>query len=428
MSEDRSTRLGPSTARAARPRRSDVTVVLAVCALTLVAGYLFKAQCLSPWIDNHQYEVLCYNDIQPLYGIRGIQDGTFPYVHAQLVGGDLVDGGIEYPVLTGVFMWFAGLFVNDANAYLKISALLLAPFGLLAGYFLARLAGRRALLWAAAPAIVLYAFHNWDLLVVAAMVAGFWAWHRDKPAWAAVAFALGGALKLFPIFFLAPLALDRWFRRDRKGAIVTSAVGVGTWLAVNLPFAVINFDGWFGTYEFHEQRLPNFDSMWFQGWPDMTVQSLNRLTTLLLVGSFLAILAVSLVRARSTGVYPFLQVCGALLAAFLLWNKVHSPQYTLWLMPFFVVLATSVVWWLAYTAVDLMVYVGVFRWFFNGAESARHAMQYGVWARAGLLLLLIGVFMFSKTALTGEEPVTAGDREPLLPGGPVRAADATATV
>jgi uncharacterized membrane protein len=409
-----------------RARSRDVTIVLAVCAITLLGGYLLKAQCLSPWIDNHQYEALCYNDLQPLFGIRGVQQGTFPYVHADLVGGDLVDGGIEYPVLTGLFMWFAGLFTNDANGYLKVSALLLAPFGLLAAYFLGRLSGRRALLWAAAPAVVLYAFHNWDLLVVASMAGGFWAWRRDQPVWAAVAFAVGGAFKLFPIFFLAPLALDLWFRRDLRRAVASSAVGVGTWVAINLPFALVNFDGWFGTYEFHQRRLPNFDSMWFQGWPDMSVPDVNRITTLLLAGTFLLILGVSLVRARRVGVYPFLQVCGALLAAFLLWNKVHSPQYTLWLLPFFVLLSTSVVWWLAYTAVDLLVYVGVFRWFFNGAESARHAMQYGVWARAGLLLILIAVFLYSKTSLTDEEPLPAGDREPLVPAGPVRSAGATA--
>ncbi|HEY7874187.1 MAG TPA: glycosyltransferase 87 family protein [Actinomycetota bacterium] len=414
-------------ARMAAARSRNVTIVLVVSALTLLGGYLFKAQCLQPWIDNHQYEVLCYNDLQPLYGIRGVAQGIFPYVHAEMSGGELLNGGIEYPVLTGVFMWFAGLFTDDANSYLRVSAILLAPFGMLASYLLARLSGPRALLWAAAPAIVLYAFHNWDLLVVAAMVAGFWAWRREKPAWAAVAFAVGGAFKLFPIFFLAPLALDRLFRRDVRGAIVTSIAGVGTWVAINLPFALANFEGWFGTYEFHQLRTPNFDSLWFQTWPDLSVSAVNRLTTALLVGTFLAILGVSIWRARRTGgAYPFVQVCAALLAAFLLWNKVHSPQYTLWLLPFFVLVGTSVVWWLAYTAVDLLVYVGVFRWFFNGAESARHAMQYGVWGRAGLLLLLIGVFLWSKPALTGDDPVAAGDREPLAPDPPLRTAGAAA--
>jgi uncharacterized membrane protein len=399
----------------------DLTIVLAVCAVTLFGGYLLKAQCLQPWLDGHQYEVLCYNDLQPLFGIRGIQQGTFPYVHAELQGGELINGGIEYPVLTGVFMWFAGLFTNDANGYLRVSAILLAPFGVLTAYALGQIAGRRALLWAAAPAIVLYAFHNWDLLVAAAVALGLWAWHRERPVWAAVAFAVGGAFKLFPIFFLAPLALDRLFRRDVKGAVTTAATGVGTWVAINLPFVLANFDGWFGTYEFHQRRLPNFDTFWFQTWPDLSVDAINRITTLALAGTFVAILAASAVLARRRGVYPFVQTCGALLAAFLLLNKVHSPQYTLWLLPFFVVIGASVVWWLAYTAVDLLVYVGVFRWFFNGAESARMAMRYGVWARAGLLLLLIVVFLLSRSALPDEEEPRAAPDDPVPEPTPRRA-------
>ena len=280
------------------------------------------------------------------------------------------------------------------------------------------------MLWAVGPPLVIYAFHNWDLLVAASVASGIWAWHREKPLWAAVAFAVGGAFKLFPVFFLAPLALDRLFRRDVKGAFATAATGVGTWVAINLPFVLLNFDGWFGTYEFHQQRLPNFDTLWFQTWPNLSVDDVNRITTLALAGTFLLILGVSVALARRAGTYPFLQTCGALLAAFLLLNKVHSPQYTLWILPFFVVIGASVVWWLAYTAVDLLVYVGVFRWFFNGAESARTAMRYGVWGRAALLLILIGVFLWARSALPDEGEPRATTDEPLPSEPPPRRAEA----
>ena len=79
-------------------------------------------------------------------------------------------------------------------------------------------------------------------------------------------------------------------------------------------------------------------------------------------------------------------MCGALLAAFLLWNKVHSPQYTLWLIPFFVLIRVHVLWWVGYAIADLMVYVGVFRWFYSFAAEqdfpALRIMEAGIWARA----------------------------------------------
>ncbi|MDQ3877123.1 MAG: hypothetical protein M3290_02055, partial [Actinomycetota bacterium] len=175
------------------PERRDeqrvLIVVMVVALVTVVGGWLLKGQCLQPWANGHQYSSLCYNDIQPLYGIRGIQQGIFPYIHGSLdQSNQPANGAIEYPVLTGLFMWFTGRFVHDANRYLEVSALFLAPFALLSAYLLTLMRRWRALMWAAAPSIVLYSFHNWDLLVVAAAVAGFYMWHRGQPVWAAVLF------------------------------------------------------------------------------------------------------------------------------------------------------------------------------------------------------------------------------------------------
>ena len=120
-----------------------VVVVLAVCALMLAGGFLLKGQCLAPeaFPEGHQYSRLCYNDIQPLYGVRAVADNVFPYVDGEYTDdGQLINGAIEYPVLTGIFLWLAGLFADDANGYLRWSAILLAPFGLLAAYLLARMA------------------------------------------------------------------------------------------------------------------------------------------------------------------------------------------------------------------------------------------------------------------------------------------------
>ncbi len=377
-----------------------------------MGGYFLKARCSAP--DANQYRDLCYNDIQPLYGIRGVQEGTFPYVDGRLEDGELVDGAIEYPVLTGVFMWFAGRLTSaDHTQYLTVTALLLAPFGLLSAHLLGRLSGRRALLFAAAPAIVLYAFHNWDLLAVAAVVGGLWAWRSRHFEWAAVLFAIGAALKMYPALFLVPLALYRWREGDRRGAISAFVVGAATFVAINLPFALANFEGWWATYEFHSNRLPNYDTIWLLGltpsgnvrWsPDV----FNVLTSALIVASFALAIYLGWKRSVVKDVpYPFLQVCGAALVAFLLWNKVHSPQYVLWLLPFFVVLRVHIGWWVAYSLADLAVYVGVFRWFYDfGAgrtveemTGAKALLLAGIWLRALLLVALFVVFLGARSAL-----------------------------
>lgn len=380
----------------------------------LFGGYLLKAQCVGHF--DRSYKNLCYNDVQPLYGLRlfsdsgGVPHKTFPYIHGSLVNGELRDGAIEYPVLTGMFMWASSLPVQDADGWFRLSALLLAPFAVLIAYLLTQMSGRRALLWAAAPALVLYAFHNWDLLVVTASVTGFWLWWKRKFGWAGLLFGIGAALKMYPILFLAPLVLDRLHAGDRKNAIVGGGAGIGGVLAANLPFMLWNWQGWLATYAFHKQRGPNFDTIWYLGWPNWMPDRVNLVSGGLTVLFFLGCLVAGVALARGRRRFPFLQVCAALLATFLLWNKVHSPQYTLWLLPFFVLLRVSIGWWVAYALADLSVYVGVFRFFYDYGQGkvdswAKDLMTVGVWARAGLLLVLIVVFLTSRSEVEPEDPV-----------------------
>jgi uncharacterized membrane protein len=399
-------------------------LVLAVCALVLFGAFLFKNQCTAPegW-DGRQYSRLCYNDIQPLYGIRGIHVDQFPYVAGSLENQELLNGAIEYPVLTGVFMWLGGLLVDDTNSYLRITAVLLAPFALITAYLLAQMTGRRALMWAAAPALVLYAFHNWDVLAVAAAVIGIWLWWRDRDVGAAVMFGVGGALKMFPAFLLAPLCLYVARKRGWAQAFWVGLAGVATLVAINLPFALGNLDGWWATYEFHSLRLGNFDSIWNLGFPTLTPEALNLVTGGLTAIGFVVALAIGWWRSRGDGTYPFLQVSAALVATFMLFGKVHSPQYTLWILPFFALTSVSIGWWIAYSVVDLAVYIGVFRWFYDFSYRGqdftffKKLMIAGVWGRALLLAALYALFLWARPAPGADPSMDRARRLRSDPGG-----------
>jgi uncharacterized membrane protein len=390
------------------PRRlPEVTlaVVLGLTAALVVLGTAWKGACVD---SSRNFRVTCYSDTLELFTSRGLDRHVFPYVNGVIVNGEVREA-FEYPVLTGVFIWFSSLFADGRTSFLLASAVLMGPFAVLTAYHLFKLAGRRALLWAAAPAMVLYALHNWDLLAVAAAVGGLYAWHRGRTVTAAVLFGIGACLKIYPGLFLLPLAVERLVRRDRAGAAEVLGYGALTVVAANLPFVLANKDGWATTYVFQEARQADTssNSIWYWVWPHLSTETLNRLIPVLVVLSLLAAVGYGAWRARREHVFPFLQVCAAALVAFLLWNKVSSPQYTLWVLPFFALLRVRIGWWVAYGVTDLLVYVGVFRWFHHlvgGTDGtlAERMLTVGVWTKSALLVVLFVVFLRADDALVDE--------------------------
>ena len=162
-----------------------------VCSPRDAAGaYAGKDRCVGPTFDDKgrstpDYDIridrdLCYSDIQYLWLDRDIDKHVFPYVHGGITpppDSKLTGGTVEYPVLTGLLMWVGAMFAHNDGEFLLYSALLMAPFGLVTGWMLAKLARWRALAWALGPPLFLYAFHNWDLPVVACAVAAVYVVH-----------------------------------------------------------------------------------------------------------------------------------------------------------------------------------------------------------------------------------------------------------
>jgi uncharacterized membrane protein len=326
------------------------------------------------------------------------------------VRGRLVDGApvdtFEYPVLTGLFVWASSLLADSRASFLVVSTVVLLPFALLTAGLLSHLVGRRALLWSASPALVLYALHNWDLLAVAAATGALWCWARGRSTSAAVLLGLGTCLKVYPGLFLLPLVVELLVHRDVAGAVRTAGAGVLTVVAVNLPFVLAGREGWQATFAFQSARAADSssNSVWFWVWSGFTTEQLNRLVPALVVAVTVAAAVHGVVRARREGDYPLVQVCAAALLAFLLLNKVASPQYTLWLLPFFALLRLHWGWWAGFTVADALVYVGVFRWFAalvagTDPSGPELVLQVGVWSKSALLLVLLPLVLRSCSAV-----------------------------
>jgi uncharacterized membrane protein len=255
---------------------------------------------------------------------------------------------------------------------------------------------RRVLLYAIGPAMILYAFHNWDLLAVGMATLAMYAYWKGADAWAGLLLGLGAATKLYPAFLLPALALGAWKREGRPPWTMGLAF-IGGAAALNVPVMIANFEGWKYPWDFQSMRTANFETSWFMlyrhlGGAWFTDSGFVNLVSVAIFGTISVVLIV--LEARRPRPRPFALGFG-IVVAFLLTAKVFSPQYALWLLPFFALLRMP--WWsyLAWAVTDAAVWISVSAYFLaiqlhSGDPATRlNILEIAVWARYAVLLLLL---------------------------------------
>lgn len=371
-----------------------------VLALTCLLGWAFKGHCGASWVGSIQYVTGCYSDAVPFWGLRGVAAGQIPYLEARM----------EYPVLTGLLIWAEGfvtrsLFGASATAahflFVVAAANAALAFVVLGMMRRAGVDRARQFAWAAAPLLVLYLGHNWDMLAVTFAVGALLAARRGGTQVATALAALGSAAKLFPVLLLPLLGLGALFSRSGGGVgrrIVAAGglvvIAVVSWGLVNAPVAVLAFANWSEFYTFSTDRSGTAASAWEilaqSGWWATTIPERNLWSGAIFVGGAVLIVALGWWRH---GVRPWL-LFAPVLAWFLLTNKVYSPQFDLWLYP--VLLLTSYrLWPVAWFAMgDIAAYFAEF-WYFAGLDGQHPAatlpdIALAAAFRAAALLWIIG--------------------------------------
>ena len=347
---------------------ASITLVLVATLITLGAGALVKEPCASgDWSDGRQYRRLCYSDIVPLLFTERLTGGRVPYLDTcPESAGEQCD---EYPVLTMYFMRAAAWASSGVAGFYHVNAILLGILALATAAMLYAMAGMRAMFFAVAPTLLIYAFVNWDLLAVALATGATLAYLRRKDGLSGALIGLGAAAKLYPVLLLAPFILGRVRKREKTNALSLGVWAVLAYGIVNIPFALLAPDSWATFFRFNAHRAVDWDSLWFVACArlhggatgcDWSVRLINALSLVLFVG-----LAGFLywARRRRHPDFPRWTFAFPLIAAFLLTNKVYSPQYGLWLLPWFALSLPSLPLFAAFQAADAAVFVTRFSWF-----------------------------------------------------------------
>lgn len=322
---------------------------------------------------------LCYSDIPLLYQNRTLWTGGAIFTD---------EASLEYPVLTGGFIaaarWLTDLLggvvspaatgqerLDAANIFFVVSAVLL--FCCFLATVVAHLQMGRdssssltdgvrvrawdALLIAASPSVMAAGLINWDMFAVALTSLGLLLWARKKPALAGMVIGLAFAAKFYalilvPVYFLLCLRAGKM-----RQFLIWFGVGVVSWLAVNLPVMLTSFTGWTYFWRFNADRGADLGSLWYvlslAGLAVPKVSAVNFAFTAA-AGLGIVVLVLRAPRRPRVGQIGFL-----ILVAFLVFNKVYSPQYVLWLLPFVVLARPKVFDVVVFTIGELFYFVAI---------------------------------------------------------------------
>jgi uncharacterized membrane protein len=219
---------------------------------------------------------------------------------------------------------------------------------------------------ALSPLVFVHAFTNFDLLAVALAAGGMLAWARNKPVLAGLLLGVGAAAKLYPLFVLGPLLILCWRSGTMRPWWRATLAGAGAWIAVNLPFAVLYPRGWWEFFRLNSARPADHDSIYnaisvFTGWPGFdgplyAGESPDRLNAVSLLAFLALCLVIGLIGLTAPRRPRVASLVFLVIAAFLLTNKVWSPQYSLWLVPLAVLALPRVLPLLIWMGVDAYVW------------------------------------------------------------------------
>jgi len=215
----------------------------------VTAVFAFNVWEHSPAVvPNH------YTDIVSIYYRNGIGNGA--------LGIPYVDYVFEYPALVGIVVYVAAFMARSSTPDFSTSLIeyklmvdvVLYAFTLITVMSLYRLTEQYRLepkrMWQAflvMPSLLMFVDYNFDMIAIALTVLALHLFIRGRHSTSAISLGLGVCAKLYPAILVPAFfaALPSWRSRGKYALTAAGAVA-----AVNLPFMLMNFQTWSGTWSF----------------------------------------------------------------------------------------------------------------------------------------------------------------------------------
>lgn len=402
-------------------------ILILLVSIAAVVAAILKTPCrVNGWGAPEVYFGGCYSDWTGLWASRGFaEDPWAPF---------RFDSGFEYPILIAVIAstlaWLAhavtaavGAIGIEAGANLvfyDLNFLAVVALWMFTTVVVAKLAGIRywdAAMVAVAPGIIFAGFINWDMWAVAFMVAAMWAFAKHRYALAGALIGLGTAVKLFPLFLLGAIVVLA-IRTGRYYPLLITAAGAAVaWLTVNLPLMIFNPEAWAVFYDYSAAREPGWSSIWHAFTTATDADISGEQLSGWAFWSFVVACGLIAVVGLTTQQRPRLaQLLFLIVAAFILVNKVYSPQFVLWLIPLIVLALPNWRDFLIFSAAELLHFWAI--WGYLASQTSgydsQHLMDETIYVGAVALHVTVLIYLMIRVLVDMYDPINDPVRTSLI--------------
>lgn len=356
---------GPAGKRLRARRRGFWSIPTALTAATMAAvllAALASQYCrINGWGGVSVYHWGCYSDVAALWSTRDLSASPWaPFSEAY--------ADFEYPALTMLLASLIAAATHGADAAMggtvlaywgERSGLLfwdltsLAAAGAWVVLVLATMKAAGPRPWDAAvvalsPAIIFGIGINWDIWPAAALALAVLCYLRRRWWLAGLLIGVGVSFKLYPLLMLGAvftLAARSWMRKHEPGISWQTFARVAggaaaSWLVINVPIMLLSFDSWARFFVFSSERGAGYSSPWHV-WsvlsePGPSAETVSLWSFLLFAVACAGVLIIGITAPQPP---RMVQLLFLVVAAFVLCNKVYSPQFMIWLVPLMVLAA-----------------------------------------------------------------------------------------
>ena len=365
-------------------------VLVGLSSLTVALGVLQKGHCLTKgWSNPDQFWHACYSDLPVSSGIGH----AMPY----LPGAPHLD----QPLISGSVMWLVGLAVPDGSVlarqqwYFALWAVLVALIVMVLVVVTAASVPRapwRAAHVALSPVLVLAGLVSVDLFGVLLASVALWAWGRSKVLLAGLVLGLAISARTYPLVLLLAIGLLALRSGRMRAWSRLAGTALVTWLAVSLPWLVMNADGLLAAYRSWWRSAAGYGSLWMVSGLLGSSMPVGRVTGLVTVG-WVAALLVGAVFALSLDRRPAVaEVSLVMLVIVVVTSKAVPVQAGLWLLPLIALVGLKWRDHLLWAGLEATYFVAVWL-YIAGISTPARALPAGLYCLLTVLRLAAWVFV-----------------------------------